>query len=169
MHDHRGVGRADVARGLVQHVVQHGVEVDQGARDLAAGEPAVGEQVLDEPVHPVAGRRDAPEQLPTPQIELVLVVGEQDLAEAVHRPQGRAQIVGDGVGEGLELAEHLVQLACPLLDTKLQGGIEFLDPRLRSLELERQLLRAFGPRQGIPLLRLRPGEGVDGVGGHREG
>src|SRR5580658_10459869 len=63
-----------------------------------------GEQIVDEMRHTLRGRAHSSEMAFPQRVELVGVVFEEGLAEAVDAPQRRAQIVGDRVTKGFELA-----------------------------------------------------------------
>ena len=68
-------------------------------------------------------------------VQAVRAVAEQGLAEAVDGPQRRAQVVGDGVGERLQLLHRLRQLRGALADALLELGVQRADLLVRGAAL----------------------------------
>ncbi len=72
--------------------------------ELAPGDAGQRQERVDELAHLARVREDLLQPVLTLGVELVLVLIEEHLREAVHSPEGRAQVVGDRVAERLELA-----------------------------------------------------------------
>jgi hypothetical protein len=68
-------------------------------------------------------------------VHLVGVVLDQGLAEPVDTPQGRAQVVADRVGEGLQFPVSRFELGGALADALFEFGVEPMDGLLGLLAL----------------------------------
>ena len=78
-------------------------KVDQLAPQPAPRDPRQGKQAVDEVGHFLGVEEDLLEPVLRFGVELVLVRVEQHLRESVHSAQRRAQVVGHGVAECLQL------------------------------------------------------------------
>lgn len=139
---------------------------------LRPAHPGQFQQVVDEQAHGLRGPADPLEIVPPRLVQRPQVILQQGLAEAVDAPEGRPQVVRDGIAEGLQLLVGGLQLGCAFPDALLQFCVEpadfFLRPRpLVRLEAEGDV-GGQGPdqlllfRQPVPLL---PGvlEAQDGL------
>ena len=83
---------------------------------LAPAKPGKGEQVIDELAHAYGVLAHDSQHAQALLIKLV-AIGQHDLAgEAIHGAQGRPQVMGDGVGEGLKLLIGGLELGGALRD-----------------------------------------------------
>ncbi len=62
-----------------------------------------------------------------PVVEFFLIVLKQSLTETVNRPEGRPEIMGNGIAKSLQLPVGCVKLGSTVTDTPLQFGIEFVN------------------------------------------
>src|ERR1700694_1113760 len=76
-------------------------QIDGLRAHLDSGDPRELENVVDELSHPDACRLDTFHITAAFFVELDVVLIEENLAEAGHRSQGRTQVVGNGIREGL--------------------------------------------------------------------
>ena len=135
LEDHVVEGRTQVVADL-RH---HRREVDVGAPQLAAHLP-VGQQLLDQPPHPVrAAERpvDHPRRVAVPAHDVALL---QQTEGHAHRRQRVAQVVGRVGGEAAQLlvgATQLVARAAQLVERPLelpgpQAELEHVDDAVRE-------------------------------------
>jgi hypothetical protein len=117
--DHRQRRHLETGRrvGLAQlscHVARQVVEVDGPRRQRDPGGARVVEQVVDQLAHAVAAMLDALEHVAGLLAQALVLVLVEQAGEAVDGAQRRAQVVGDRVGEALQLAVGLgpVRRAC---------------------------------------------------------
>src|SRR5215204_780205 len=85
--------------------------------------------------HPLAGVLGAPQVKPAFFVQLVFVVFQQYLAEAVDGPQGGAQVVRNRVAEGLQLVVEGLELGGAPPDASLQLFVEPAEIFLGALAL----------------------------------
>ena len=119
------------------------VDRDRCDPELADIDPAEVEQVVDEVLQAAAGVVDeASEVARLGEVDgLVLEVGKQELAEADHRPERRAQLVADpreevatGLVRGAGLVEGVTELAPGVVEVRDVGvDAEVLRP-VRGVE-----------------------------------
>ena len=103
---------------------------------FASAHPRELEQVLDQVVHLLAGVADAPKQPLAVRIELGGVAFKEDLAETEDAAQGRAQVVRDGIGEGLQLFVDRFQLGGALRHRRSNSALSrrtSCAPSIRSI------------------------------------
>ena len=124
-----------------------------GLREIAAVDARQLEQVLDERSHPLGGRPDPLDVVPSFVRQPGRVVLDQRLAEPVDGPKGSAQVMRHAVSESLQLQVGCLQLAGPLAQPALEIGV-----RPHVLERDR---RAVG--QGLQDPHLH-GRGSNPVG-----
>ncbi len=99
------------------------------------------------------GLRDALEQRLPLGIELPGVFVQDDVREALDRPQGRAQVVGRRVGEVLEIVVGLAQLGGALLDAGLEFEVQL--PQFRGAGIHALLqLECQGHQAAVGLAQL---------------
>lgn len=111
----------------VQDFPGHGREVHGLAVHLDAGDLAQAQDVVDERAHALGGPADAAQVVPAFRVQLVRVVLFENLAESVDGAQGLAQVVGHGVGEGLQLPVGGLQLGRARHHPLFQFGVELDD------------------------------------------
>jgi hypothetical protein len=85
------------------------------------------QQVIDEIGHPRARRLDAPGVLAAVFLQTVAVLLYQECAESAQPAQRGAQVVGDRVGESLQLLVRPFQVSRALLDADFEFGVECPD------------------------------------------
>ena len=106
-------------------------EIDRLPPQFAPAEARELEQVVNQLVHALGGLAGAAEEVLSLRIKLAGVALQQHLAEPANAAERRAQIVGDGVGEGLQLLVGRLQLRRALLHPPLQLGVQPADFQLR--------------------------------------
>jgi hypothetical protein len=70
---------------------------------LRAGHAGQVQQIVNEPAHPLRSGDYPLKGIPAFSVEFVRVVFKQRLAESCNAPEGRAQVMGHGIAEGLKL------------------------------------------------------------------
>ena len=110
-------------------------EVDLLEVHLVPVEPGELEESVHQPGHVVGRSLDAAQVASAGVVQRLAVVLQQDLAEPIERAERRAQVVGDRVGERLELAVRRLELRRPLGDAALEVGGQTHDLALRALLL----------------------------------
>ncbi len=130
-----------------QHPGHHRLERGVDELYLRAGDSTVGQQIVDQAVHAPGGRKDEAQAGVARGRQHGVRVLQHRLHEAVDVMERRAQIVRRRVGEGLQLAVHLLQ------------------PRRAQAHLVFQVV-GVPPQRGAGLgeFRVGPALGVD-VGG----
>src|SRR5215216_2152612 len=93
------------------HLLGQSAQVHALAVHAASSHARETQKVVYEAAHPLAGGPHPAQVVLAVFIELARVVFEEYLREAVYAPQRRPQVVGDGVGERLELAIGRLELA----------------------------------------------------------
>ena len=146
-------GEADLAAGLagLQFTGDGGdlrAEIDRYEAYFRARYLGQDKQVIDECAHPLGTRLD-PLHVPAAGfVETVAVVLRQRFAVPAQRPQRGTQVVGDRVGERLQVLVRRHQLSRTLLDAGLEFRVERLDLSLGVAEVledvEARLGRCFG-------------------------
>src|SRR5918997_106833 len=114
-------------------------QVHAAARERAARHPREVEQVVYEGGHAPAGGPHPAEVAAGLLVEPPGVVLQEYLGEALDAPQGSPKVVGDRVGEGLELLVGRLQLPVGLLEVAvgvLQLPVGGLELRADALGLE---------------------------------
>ena len=137
-----------------------GAQVHGPAVQLAPAQVGELQQVLDEPAHVLGAEPDPAQAAPALRVQAVAVVLQQDVAEAVDGPERPPQVVGDGIGEGLQLLVGRGQpggaFRHPLLELVVHPADALLGPVPGGDVLERpQHLDHSAP------LAHRPAGGVD--------
>ncbi len=107
-------------RMLLNDVGHDFVQVHWLKFQFAAAEATVGQDILDERIHARAASNDALEVVSGLRSEVFTVILEHDLRVTFHSASGSAQIMGDGVGELLDLGDGLAQRGGSLLDALFQ-------------------------------------------------
>ena len=112
---------------LRDDVGRDGAHVHDAAVQRPARQPREAEEVVDELSHALALLADDVDVLARAGRERVPVILEEGERESVDAPQRGAQIVGDAVAEGLELAVGRRELGRALGDAALEVGVEAHD------------------------------------------
>ena len=86
-----------------------------------------GEKICDQLIHPDGAVHDEFEKPHGLSIEFFTMVLVDDLREAPDGSHGRAEVVGNGIGEGFELPVGLFQLPRPLADPRLELFVRAAD------------------------------------------
>ena len=99
---------------------EHGLERHGGQPEIRRAEPAVFEDVLDQPVQPLRPVRDT-RQVEAPAVAKPVACVFLDRGRiAADGADGRAQVVRDRGGEGLQLGNARVQSVGSFLDLAFQ-------------------------------------------------
>ena len=104
------------------------------------------QQVIDECAHPLGGRLDPLDEPAAGLVETVAVVLRQRFAVPAQRPQRRAQIMGDRIGERLQVLVRHHQLSSTQLDAGLELRVEHLDLGLGVAEVLEHVQARLGCR-----------------------
>ncbi len=163
IHRHLHAPRLDLLRALGNQRPHQRLEVHPSGRERAALQARVGEQILNQLAHLIGCAADGAQELSPLRIQLIGVILQQQTAVAVDAPQRRLQIVGDGVGERLQLLIRRLQRRRPLghpllqhlgvaLDLLVEESVLQIGPDLRGQGLQEGRLRLEIPlrRRGEP-------------------
>ena len=136
---------------LVLHIGHHHRQIDRFQFQVSPAQPAVGEQVLDQGVHPTGSGHDSVAVVLASVIEPGRVILQQRVGKSLQRAQRRAKIVGDGIGKGLQLLVDRLQLRRALNHPLFEVRVQFLDFLFRAFALgdvaeETSVHRGFLPR-----------------------
>src|SRR5712692_4797149 len=136
--------------GLLQgsdDALGHGAEVDALALQPGAGHPRKAKQAIDQLGQPLAGTADTVQVVAAFVVQTIAIVLEQHLTETVHAAQGRTEIVGHRVTEGLQLLVGGFELGGALDDALLELFGELAEAILGGGQSGRALLeRGMGVR-----------------------
>src|SRR5581483_1447994 len=124
-----------VVGDLSQRIVNGGVERHWRYHDALAAEPAIREQIKDEPIHVLGRSADMFGIFFAYLVEPIAEVLQQRLAKPAHHAQRRAQVVRDRIGERLHLLVGLAELGGALGDPVLELRLRLSEFRVDSLLL----------------------------------
>src|SRR4051812_48794901 len=93
--DRSTANRADILKDKLQ--------LDRRENDFLARDLAEFQKIASQGLHPTGRPRDSPHKTLSVEGQSLFVFLEQKAAVTRHRAGGRAQVVGDGIREGLQL------------------------------------------------------------------
>ena len=106
-----------------------GAQIDRLPVHAGPRDPRQEQQVIDERGHPLTRRLDAAGVAAAGLIQPVTVVLHQRITETAQRPQRGPQVMGDRIGERLQILVHPLQFGRPPRDPDLEFGVQ--RPHLR--------------------------------------
>ena len=110
-------------RQLLEDLPGHRFHIDPPRFDLLSSQSREGQEIVDEPSHPLRLAADHADQASSLDVELGGIVLLDDAGKTIDGPQRCPQIVRDRVGKGIEFLHRGLQLRSPVL----QAGVEFTD------------------------------------------